>query len=73
MNPLLAAAAKKEASEEEWSDEDSESDKAGKKKGKKSLLGKRSRKDKDVDNVQDFFKAEQFDVVPADDPGTKQD
>lgn len=71
MNPLLAAATKKDESEEEWSDDDSENDKAGKKKGKKSLLGKRSRKDKDVDNVEDFFKAEQFDVVPADDPATK--
>jgi AdoMet-dependent rRNA methyltransferase SPB1 len=26
-----------------------------------------------VDDVQDFFKSEQIEVVPADDPGTKQD
>ena len=72
VNPLLQSTKKTEASEEEWSDDDSHEEKS-KKKGKKTLLGKRSRKDKDVDNVQDFFKSEQFDVVPADDPATRQD
>lgn len=62
VNPLLAAKtskAKKEEPDEEWSDEGSdEKYLKGKKKGKKTLLGKRDRKDKDVDNVQDFFKGE---------------
>jgi hypothetical protein len=73
INPLLAAKqTKQEASDDEWSDESDDDEKVkGKKKDKKSLLGKRSRKDKDVDNVKDFFKSEQFDVVPADDPATR--
>ena len=75
INPLLAAKQnKQEASDDEWSDESDDDEKVkGKKKDKKSLLGKRSRKDKDVDNVKDFFKSEQFDVVPADDPATLQE
>ena len=79
VNPLLASKttqAKKADESDEWSDESDDEDlkNSKKKRGdKKSLLGKRQRSDKDVDNVQDFFKNEQFDVVPADDPGAVGD
>ena len=56
VNPLLVASQKQnqqaKESEEEWSDNsDEDFDRKGKKKDKKSILGKRQRKGKDVDNV----------------------
>ena len=76
VNPLAAAQKKKddpkrlegEVSEGEWSDQD-EDNNDGKGK-KKTVLGKRKRKDK-VDDVADFFKSDIIQEVPANDPGTR--
>ena len=59
----------KEEEEEEWSDDDDEEVDEKGKKGK--VLGKRKRKDK-MDGVEDFFKNEEIEEVPADDPGTRK-
>jgi AdoMet-dependent rRNA methyltransferase SPB1 len=72
INPL--AAKKKsilEPESEEWSDDDSELDKTKKKKDKKSMLGKRKRGKDDVNDIQDFFKDDKFEEVPANDPETR--
>lgn len=70
VNPL----AKKAGDEsEEWSDDDISADgtKKKSKKGKKdTILGKRKRKGS-IDNVQDFFHANDIQEVPLDDPGTR--
>ena len=41
------------------------------KKDKDTVLGKRKRKGS-IDNIQDFFKNETIEEVPANDPGTKE-
>ena len=78
INPLLAAKKGKKAADgeasEEWSD-DSDEDVLGgkgKKKVKGVKLGKRGRKSKDQDDVQDFFKNEFIEEVPANDPATRE-
>lgn len=73
VNPLAKKnqAAKEES--EEWSDDDKydDKDKAKKAKKKDTILGKRKRKGS-IDDVQDFFKRDQIEEVPANDPGTLQ-
>lgn len=72
VNPLAKNAMGAEAESEEWSDDDVEDeDKKKGKKGKKkdTILGKRKRKDS-IDDVQDFFKQQPIEEVPANDPGT---
>ena len=76
VNPLAKKNGKAEESEE-WSDDDKYEHKTGKKekkrekkeKEKDTILGKRKRKDS-VDDVQDFFKNDAIEEVPANDPGT---
>lgn len=81
VNPLTAKKPSKtidmkgEVSEGEWSDEDMDMDIKGKKgKGKKDkkLLGKRKRDangSDEEDVAKDFFKNDNFQEVPANDPG----
>ena len=76
VNPLAKKNGKAEESEE-WSDDDKYEHKTGKKekkrekkdKDKDTILGKRKRKDS-IDDVQDFFKNDAIEEVPANDPGT---
>mmetsp|Transcript_46789 Transcript_46789/g.61895 ORF Transcript_46789/g.61895 Transcript_46789/m.61895 type:complete len:360 (+) Transcript_46789:884-1963(+) len=73
VNPLAKKnAAAKDNESEEWSDVD-EDDKDGKKnkngKKKDTILGKRKRRNS-IDDVQDFFKNDTIEEVPANDPGT---
>ena len=71
INPLAKKLGKADESEE-WSDDDvSDNGKKSKQKAKKkdTILGKRKRKGS-IDNVQDFFKHNEIEEVPANDPGT---
>jgi len=73
VNPLAKKNAAKEESEE-WSDDDKYDKLDAKKKKKKekdTILGKRKRKGS-FDDVADFFKREDIEEVPANDPGTLQ-
>lgn len=75
INPLakkvVQSKSKGEAAEEEdeWSDESDQDTKKGKKTTK--VLGKRKRKGS-ADNVEDFFKNEVIEEVPANDPATRE-
>ena len=78
VNPLAKKSGKSGDESEEWSDDDyseggtrqtaSKKEKAAK---KDTVLGKRKRKGS-IDNIQDFFKNETIEEVPANDPGTKE-
>ena len=75
VNPLAKKNAAKEESEE-WSDDDKYDKLDAAKKKKKTdkqdkILGKRKRKGS-FDDVADFFKREEVEEVPANDPGTLQ-
>ena len=73
VNPLAKKNAAKEESEE-WSDDDKYDKldaKKKKKKDKDAILGKRKRKGSH-DDVGDFFKKDDIEEVPANDPGTLQ-
>ena len=71
INPLAAATTTKtgQGSDEEWSSDESEK---GKKSGKKDVVGKKRKRKGSFDDVQDFFKNDAIEEVPANDHGTRE-